>query len=96
MAGAIERGNDESRPPWWDWEFEVHPHPIRDRSRGLSEPIIRAMLLDAHSWQTHSENPARAVLSANWDGALWHIIVEPNPATQTVLVITAYRVEKKT
>jgi hypothetical protein len=57
--------------------------------RHFSEVDLRAMLSNATSIRRDAA-PGRWIVSSHLRRRRWEIIVEPDAATQTVVVITAY------
>lgn len=87
MHGAHER------PAWWDWDLELTAHIVRRMAdREFSEVDLRRMLHDASSWRRGRE-PRRWRIETRHAGRPWVVIVEPEPGTRLLVVITAYSVE---
>ena len=80
-------------PEWWDWPLVVTSH-VRRRmvDRGFSETDLRQMLADARDLVPDDE-PGRAAVLTEREGDRWQVIVEPNPITERLVVVTAYPVE---
>lgn len=82
------------RPSWWDWELEFSPHLLkRMLDRGFTEVDLRAMLADELAVVPKADDPARYVVLTKHDGAPWHVIVEPDRASEVIVVVTAYAIE---
>ena len=80
-------------PDWWDWELEFTPH-IRKRmaQRGFNEIAVREMWDRCRRVRPDVED-GRWVLETTHERSPWEIVVEPDPETRTVVVITAYPAE---
>jgi hypothetical protein len=79
-----------SWPAWWEWELELSPHLFkRMLDRGFTELDLRRMLDVATGLDPD-------VLAGRWRVATrlrsepWEIIVEPDPDTERMIVVTAY------
>ncbi|HUT56744.1 MAG TPA: DUF4258 domain-containing protein [Phycisphaerae bacterium] len=80
-------------PDWIDWELELSPHVLRRMAqRRFGETDLRGMLTRPAACAEDVEQ-GRWILSANWEGESWEVVVEPDPAIQRLVVVTAYRVE---
>jgi len=79
-------------PEWWEWELDASLPHLRKRmlGRNFNETDLRAILEDAAGYREDHE-PGRYVVEAIHGGERWHIIVEPQPDEQTLVVITAYK-----
>lgn len=60
--------------------------------REFSEVDLRRMLERATGFRTDIV-PGRFVILTRHDARPWHVIVEPDPAVELLVVVTAYRVE---
>lgn len=79
-------------PDWWHWEIELSPHLLkRMTERGFNETDLREMLQSAGGHRENHE-PGRYVIETSHDGQPWEIIVEPSPAEQVLIIITAYEI----
>ena len=79
-------------PDWWDWELELTPHvEKRMTQRGFNELGLREMMQRALGL-TQDTNTGRYVVDSTFRGTRWAVIVEPDPDTHTVIIITAYAV----
>ena len=77
-------------PDWWDWELELTPHvEKRMAQRGFNELGLREMMQRARGL-VQDTNTGRYVVDTTFGGARWAVIVEPDPETHTVIIITAY------
>ena len=77
-------------PHWWDWELEISPHLLkRMLDRDFTEVDVRRMLEDATSHRPDIE-PGRFVIESSHGGGPWEVIVEPDPAAQLLVVVSAY------
>ncbi len=78
-------------PNWWDWELDVElPHlQKRMNDRNFSEADLRQMMEDATEYRDDHE-PGRYQIHTRHGGRPWLVIVEPDPGTEFVIVITAY------
>ena len=80
-------------PEWWNWELRISTHAVlRMNLREFTESDLRAMLEDATALGPDVE-PGRWVAKTTWQGAAWEVIVEPEPETKKLVVVTAFRVE---
>ncbi len=80
------------RPSWWEWEFELSAHLLkRMLDRSFNEVDLRRMLAVAHGLR-------RDVVLGRWLIQTRHrrtareIVVEPDPDSEIVVVISAYPV----
>lgn len=79
-------------PDWWDWEIELTPHvEKRMTQRGFNELALRGMIQRARGL-AQDTNTGHYVVDTTLRGARWAVIVEPDPDTHTVIIITAYTV----
>lgn len=62
--------------------------PVRD----FVEAELWQMIEEADGWRP-STMPFRYVLETTLKGLSWQVVVEPDEETQTVTVVTAYKVE---
>ena len=77
-------------PPWWDWELELTPHLLKRMvDRRFTEVELRAMLESARGWREDIVE-GRCVIDCCHHRRSWHVIVEPDPAIERLVVITAY------
>ncbi|MBI4569649.1 MAG: DUF4258 domain-containing protein [Planctomycetes bacterium] len=82
------------RPEWWSWELRVSGHLLdRMLERGFSETDLRVML-DCATGFRRSREPGRWVVETSHDSCPWEVVVEPNPNTRTLLVITAFPLDR--
>ena len=81
-------------PEWWKWELELSSHLLKRMvDRGFSEIDLRLMMTHATELREDDE-PGRWVLQTTHDSRPWEMVVEPDPADQLLVVITAYPVEQ--
>jgi len=81
-------------PEWWDWPFVLAGHAeYRMEERGLHEIELRTML--------HGPVAVRLTgASGRWEavgrirGTTWKVILEPDADTNSVLVITAFKISR--
>ena len=79
-------------PDWWDWELELTPHVEKRMSqRGFNEAGLREMMQRARGF-TQDVISGRYTVDTAFRGARWAVIVEPDPDTRTVVIVTAYPV----
>jgi hypothetical protein len=79
-------------PHWWSWEVELNPHLLKRMvDRSFPEADLRAMLHDTVALRPDIE-PNRWVAATTHEGRPWAVIVEPDPAAQLLVVVTAYPV----
>ena len=78
------------QPQWWEWDLEFTPH-IRKRmvQRNFNDIAVREMLDTCRQILPGSE-PNRWTVESTYRGSEWHIIVEPDPTSETIVIITAY------
>ena len=77
-------------PPWWAWELELSPHLLkRMADRRFSEIDLRAMLERASAYRS-DVTPGRWVIETRLRRRRWQVIVEPDTASEMLVVITAY------
>jgi len=81
----------KSWPNWWDWELDVElPHlQKRMRDRGFSEADLRQMMEGATGYCADHET-GRYQVHTRHGGRPWVVIVEPDPAFELLIVVTAY------
>jgi hypothetical protein len=78
------------RPDWWDWELVFTSHSeVRMEERGTSEVELRAMLEDATT-VLPARRPGRWIVHTRHAGSPWIVVVEPDPALELLLIVTAY------
>ena len=77
-------------PEWWNWRLVFSLH-VRGRMprRHLVEVELRDMMERARLIR-RSHEPGRWILAALHDHETWLIVVEPEPITRKLRVITAY------
>ena len=79
-------------PDWWSWELELSPHLLkRMLDRGFNEAELRSMLEDATAYHADVME-GRWVVETRHGSRAWEVIVEPLPAEQVLLIVTAYPV----
>jgi hypothetical protein len=80
-------------PEWWDWELSFTAH-FDDRSelRHITELDIRAML-ERPKGMERSHVEGRYVVYVQHQRRPWIVVVEPNPISKTLEVVTAYEVK---
>jgi len=80
-------------PAWWDWELELSSHLLKRMvDRQFSEVDLRSMMEPAMRIREDQE-PGRWVVETSHESRPWEVIVEPDPADQLLVVITAYPLE---
>ena len=83
----------EGWPSWWGWDIRLTGHVLRHMiDRGFSETDLRQMLAAAVELTPDIE-PGRWVVLSKWAGARWEVVLEPDPPSRRLVVITAYMVE---
>jgi hypothetical protein len=81
-------------PDWWAWELELSAHLLkRMADRRFTEVDLRTMFEHARSLQPDVVR-GRWVVRAQHRRRAWEIVVEPDPDTRRVIVITAYPVTR--
>lgn len=85
---------ETSWPDWWQWPLDCdNPHLLkRMRDRGFDEVALREMLEAATGWRPDHVS-GRFVIECRYNGRGWEVIVEPDEATKTLIVVTAYPVD---
>ena len=87
----MSRGN---WPDWWDWELELSPHLLKRMvDRRFSEVDLRHMLGDAHSIRPDIVS-GRWIIESRLSRRLWSIVLEPDAKSKTLVVVTAYPVDR--
>ena len=77
-------------PSWWEWELELSPHILkRMLDRRLTELDLREMLERASSCRPAAVE-GRWTIETRHRSLNWEVIVEPDPETVTLVVVTAY------
>ena len=81
-------------PEWWEWELDLSLPHLRKRmiDRGFSETDLLTMLADATGFREDYE-PGRYVIETQHDGRAWEVIVEPWVDDETLLVISAWKLD---
>jgi ferredoxin-thioredoxin reductase catalytic subunit len=80
-------------PGWWKWLFEISPHAYRRMpERQFTETDLRGMLVAPERIESDI-CPGRFLIHCRWYGRNWHVIVEPDPDTKTVIIVTAFSPE---
>jgi hypothetical protein len=81
-------------PGWWDWELELTPHLLKRMiDRRFNEVDLRIMLDTASGYHADHEE-GRFVVETSHDGRDWMVIVEPSPQDETLIVVTAYPLDR--
>ena len=81
-------------PEWWEWELDLTGHvETRMEDRGFSEVELRAMLERARS-MAPDVMEGRWRVATTFEGAVWIVIVEPDPEAAKLVVITAFPVTR--
>lgn len=81
-------------PKWWDWELELSSHvEKRMEDRDFTEIELRGMLDVADGYRADVV-AGRWLIETKHGGRRWEVIVEPDPAAELVVVITAYPEER--
>ena len=79
-------------PDWWEWELELCPHVLKRMvDRQFNEIDLRKMLLHAQSYRQDIVDGRWTILTSHSQRS-WEIIVEPDSASNLLVVITAYSV----
>ena len=60
--------------------------------RSFTEVDLRSMLERADGWRL-AEAPGRWIIEARHRRRRWEVVVEPDRDTQSLVVVTAYKVE---
>lgn len=77
-------------PNWWQWELELSSHvEKRMEDRDFTEVELREMLEFAEGYK-HDVVEGRWLIETKRGGRRWEVIVEPDPAEELLVVITAY------
>jgi hypothetical protein len=77
-------------PEWWDWELDLSPHLFKRMSdRDFTEIDLRTML-DRAKYCVPDTDEGRWVIITSHRKRAWEIIVEPDFASEVLVVITAY------
>jgi hypothetical protein len=80
----------EMWPEWWQWELDMTPHLLKRMvDRNFNEVDLREMLDGAQSFRG-STTEGRYVVSCRLHGQTWDVVVEPDEATQSLMIVTAY------
>jgi hypothetical protein len=81
-------------PSWWDWELELSAHlMMRMPDREFNEIGLRSMLEIASGFR-RDVHPNRWIIETRFRRNAWEVVVEPDPITQLLVVITAYPVAR--
>lgn len=80
-------------PDWWQWDIELTPHLYkRMQDRDFTEVDLRAMLECAHSFRPDFID-RRWIIETRFRNKDWHVIIEPDPVDELLVVVTAYQVD---
>jgi hypothetical protein len=81
-------------PNWWDWQLDLTLDHLRAQMirRKFSETDLRDMLERTTNLREDDEL-GRWVAETTKANQVWEVVLEPQTRDQTVLMITAYRVE---
>lgn len=80
-------------PEWWSWPFLLTAHAqFRMEERGLNEIELRR-LLEGTGRLEPDHRSGRWRLHGHAGRAGWTVVLEPDPESRTVLVITAFRTD---
>lgn len=78
------------RPDWWQWDFAVSWHVLnRMEERGFTFSDIMYML-NRTTRVVDDTLPGRFRAFTRWRNNPWIVILEPDPATRTVVIVTAF------
>ena len=81
-------------PKWWEWELEITPHlEKRMGDRDFTEVDLREMFERARGYSA-AVIDGRWIIETRHRRRGWHVIVEPDPDEQLLVVITAYPGER--
>jgi hypothetical protein len=79
-------------PLWWEWELELTPHLLKRMvDRRFTEVELREMLEEADDYRADIVE-GRFVIETRRRKKRWEVIVEPDPAVERLVVVTAYAV----
>lgn len=68
-------------PPWWEWELDLWSH-------------LRRMMEYANGYR-RARREGRWIITTKHRGKDWEIVVQPDPDTKYLGVVTAYEVTPK-
>jgi hypothetical protein len=81
-------------PPWWEWQLELTPHlGKRMEDRNFTEVDLRAMLQTATGYREDVVD-GRFIIETRHRKVDWEVIVEPDEVVHSLVVITAYAVDR--
>ena len=81
-------------PEWWEWDLDLIDHvEKRMKVRRFTEVELRDMIEQATGLHK-ARVPGRWVIETKFDGRAWNVVVEPIAETQTLEVVTAFRVKR--
>jgi Domain of unknown function (DUF4258) len=81
-------------PSWWNWELSFTPHAeLRMEQRGVTEVDVRAMLEQAIAFEP-SIVEGRFMIPARHQNRPWMVIVEPDPDSRVLVIVTVYEVSE--
>jgi len=82
-------------PPWWEWELDLWSHlEERMEDRGFTEVDLRRMMEYANGYR-RARREGRWIITTKHQGKDWEIVVQPDPDTKYLGVVTAYEVTPK-
>ena len=77
-------------PDWWGWELEFSAHLLKRMvDRRFTEVELRHMLEKARTCR-RDVTEGRWVIETRYRRRRWEVIVEPDIASELLVVITAY------
>jgi hypothetical protein len=80
-------------PDWWSWELELSSHLLKRMiDRRFNEADLRLMMEAAVGYHDDHVRDRWAIETLH-AGRKWEVIVEPLPAENVLLVITAYPID---
>ena len=81
-----------NEPEWWEWELKLTPPVVkRMAQRGFTEIGLRE-ILDSYQGIRPDIEPGRWLVETRHRQRDWEVIVEPDPQSRSLVVITSYPV----
>lgn len=83
-------GSQPGRPDWWEWELGFTSHAeARMEERETSEVELRTMLEDA-TRILPARRPGRWIVHTRLAEWPWIVVVEPDPESELLMIVTVY------
>src|SRR3954468_22308299 len=83
--------SQQNWPEWWNWPLDCsNPHLAKRMiDRSFTETDLREMLEAATGYRS-DRTPGRWIVESLHAQSSWSVVVEPDPAMQRLIVVTAF------